>query len=94
MNKTLNFSVKIAVILAAILFYFKSCHKPHSVKGDDVIIFDTIFIDSTRYKDNKAKIETIYINIKSIEDEKDDKIKGIDTISNDSVVRLFYELVL
>lgn len=56
-------------------------------------VIDTVFVDSAKYKKAERVIEIQYKYINNIKKERDEKLKSVNTISNDSAVSLFYRLL-
>ena len=56
-------------------------------------VIDTVFIDTAKYNKAESIVKREYKYINNIKKERDEKLKGVDTISNDSAVSLFYRLV-
>lgn len=78
------------LIVSAVILYL--CFKGGKNNSSDRIV-DTVFVDRIEYETLTDTIKETEIKIKYIENEKDNKLEYIDTISNDNVVVLFRKLI-
>lgn len=94
MNKKEILLVVVLLISTAILFYYIGrFDNDFARRGNELVKPDTVFLDKVFYDSLNNEIDTVYKYIKDIENEKDNRLETIDTISNDSAVILFLHLV-
>lgn len=82
--------IEIVIIGILLLIIFFSPVKEREVIKSQV---DTVFIDSIKYIRLEDSIKKEIKYIETIRYEKDKKLQYIDSISNDSAVKLFIKLV-
>lgn len=90
MKKILIIIIVIFVI-QIVVSYFVYNAGVNSVVTTNTI--DTVFLDTAHYNKAESVIRVKQFYINNIKKERNEKLKSIDTISNDSAVSLFYRLL-